>query len=238
MSPTTTGRIVGVLILVAYGVYLTGGALADGAAGVPAILSDVSQHRMALTGGALLMLTNSAAVIAIGVLMVPILRRRHEVSAMAYLGTRLFEGIVMAIGVLGLLLMIPVAQAADSLGSSDTLSVLARTAQNGNTQALHIAMIALGVGSLPMIRALLIERWVPRWLAVLGLVGYPVLALGEALLLAGVEIGMFHYAPGGVFEVVLALVLIIRGFPARGAGPGAESPTARPHQGSTTMPRS
>lgn len=224
MSQALTARIVGVLILLSYAVYLTGGALVDGAAGLPAVLTDVAEQPVLLTGGTFLMLTNSAAVIAIGVLMVPVLRARHEITAVAYLATRLFEGIVMTVGVLCLLLMIPLAQAAGSLGSSELLTVLVRAAQGGNTQALHIAMIALGVGSVPFVRALLVENLIPRWLAVLGLVGYPVLAGGEALLLAGVDIGMVHYAPGGVFEVVFALVLIARGLPTQDPAPSTRVP--------------
>ncbi|WP_433158700.1 DUF4386 family protein [Kribbella sp. CA-247076] len=45
-----------------------------------------------------LMLLNSVAVIAIGVLVFPVLWRSHPRVAVAYLGTRIFEGLVLAVG--------------------------------------------------------------------------------------------------------------------------------------------
>src|SRR6185437_1597742 len=52
--------------------------------------------------GATLMLLNSAFVIGIGVLILPILRPHNKAIATGYLGTRIFEGVVLAIGVVSL----------------------------------------------------------------------------------------------------------------------------------------
>lgn len=66
----------------------------------------------------------------------------------------------------------------------------------------------------------------PRFLAVWGMVGYLALAAGETFGILGYEVGLAHYAPGGLFEVVLAVLLIRKGFPARQepAGPSAAVP--------------
>ena len=55
--------------------------------------------------GAALMLLNSAFVIGIGVLMFPILRAHDTAIAAGYLGTRIFEGVVLAIGVVSLIVL-------------------------------------------------------------------------------------------------------------------------------------
>ena len=59
MSTRTIGRIVGGLILLAYVVYIAGGAMVDSGSGN---LSDVVANPMQVSAGGVLMLANSAIV--------------------------------------------------------------------------------------------------------------------------------------------------------------------------------
>ncbi|MGH3448451.1 MAG: DUF4386 family protein [Nocardioidaceae bacterium] len=103
-----------------------------------------------------------------------------------------------------------------------------------NQYSMQIAMIGLGLGSILFCQVLLRAGLVPKPLAMLGLVGYVVLAAGEALGVLGYGFGQVHYAPGGVFEVALGVLLIVKGFPAgqsrdsEGSAPNVASPLARP----------
>lgn len=214
MSTRTTGRIVGSLFLLVFVVYLAGGALVDAGAGTPAVLGHVTDNHRQISAGALLMLANSVGVVSIGILVFPILRRHHQISAYAYLVTRVFEAVMLTVGVLCLLSLIPLAQAYAGSGDDSVLPSLAYVLPELNQYALQIGMIGLGIGSLLFCRTLFRARLVPRPLAALGIIGYPVLAAGEALAVLGYDLGMAHYAPGGVFEVALGVLLIINGFPA------------------------
>ncbi|HLR95787.1 MAG TPA: DUF4386 domain-containing protein [Jiangellaceae bacterium] len=217
MSPKTTGRIVGALFLLAFVVYLTGGALVDSGSGAPAALPDVVDHQTQIAAGALLMLVNSVVVVYIGVLVLPVLRPHHEISAYLYLAARIFEAVMLTVGILCLLLLIPLAQAhAEAGGDGSVLPTLAHVAQEGNTYALQLAMIGLGLGALPFCHALLRARLVPSFLAVWGLVGYGVLVAGFVLEVLGYSLGGMHMVLGGLFEVVLGVLLLVRGFPTRG----------------------
>lgn len=218
MSTRTTGRIVGVGFLLAFAVYLAGGALVDSGTGTPAVLTDVADHQVRISAGVLLMLVNSAVVVAIGVLVLPILKPRHELAAYAYLAARVFEAVTMAVGALFLLLLIPLAREYANAGAGTAASVLpslARVAQEADQYSMRIAMIGLGIGAVLFCRALYRARLVPGFLALWGIVGYVALAAGEALGILGYGLGMAHYAPGGLFEVALGVLLIARGFPAR-----------------------
>jgi hypothetical protein len=55
---------------------------------------------------ALLMLADSAAVIGIGVLIFPILKRHHETTAYGYLSAQVAQGLMLAVGIAFLLLPI------------------------------------------------------------------------------------------------------------------------------------
>lgn len=231
MSPTTTGRLVGAGFLLAFVVYGGGGALVDAGAGTPAVLGDVVANQTQIAAGALVMLVNSVIVIAIGVLMLPILQPDHERTAYVYLAARVVEGVLLAVGVLLLLFLIPLGDAYEVVdGDGSVLPSLAEVAQTGNLYARHIAMIGLGIGGFFFCRALDQASLVPRSLCALGMVGYPVLTAGESLDLLGYGIGMVHFAPGGVFEVVLGVLLIVRGFPERHVAPEIDAPAAGSHR--------
>jgi len=218
MSTKMTGRIVGALFLLAFVVYgVVGGALVESGAGSPAVLTEVIDHQAQIAVGALLMLLNSAFVIAIGVLVFPILRPHHEISAYVYLITRVVEAVILAVGVLCLLLLLPIAQTYADLGANSTsvLPSLAHLGQEANHYAMLLAMIGLGLGSLMFCRVLFRARLIPRPMAVWGMAGYAVLATGAVLEVLGYEVFMALTIPGGLFEIALGVLLALKGFPAR-----------------------
>ena len=216
MSTRTTGRIVGALFLLALVVYGGGTALVDSGSGETDVLSDVADNQMQISAGALLMLINSVVVVSIGVLVFPVLKQHHEISAYAYLITRVFEAVLLTVGILFLLLLIPLGQEYVDTGASDAsvLSSLGRVAQEGNLYSYQIAMIGLGLGSLMFCRVLFRARLVPRFMAVWGLVGYAIFAAGAMLEVLGYGVGLALSVPGGLFEVALGVLLLVKGFPA------------------------
>jgi hypothetical protein len=148
--------------------------------------------------GVALMLFNSLVVAAIGALVFGVLRPRHGRTAALYLLVRTLEAALLAAGVL-LLVLLPWPQ--------------------GNDIAYQLAMIILGIGSVPFCWVLLRDRFLPGWLAVCGIGGYVLLAVGALLELGGLAVGLVFAIPGGLFEIALALILIARGFKARVAIP-------------------
>src|SRR3954454_14298458 len=99
-SVRRTARIVGVLVLAGY-LYGVGSLIATGI-----VHSGERGDSTALfIAGIALMLLNSAVVIGIGVLIFPILRAHNRATAAGYLGTRIFEGVVLALGVVSLIVL-------------------------------------------------------------------------------------------------------------------------------------
>ena len=149
-----------------------------------------------LITGAALMLLNSAIVIGIGVLMFPILRPQNTAIAAGYLGTRIFEGVGLAIGVVSLIVV------ADSAA-----------AIHANSVSYSVAEAGLGFGSLFFCALLFRTGLVPRFLAVWGFIGYACFAGGNLLELFGVAgAGLVAAIPGGLFELTFGIWLITRGF--------------------------
>jgi hypothetical protein len=144
--------------------------------------------------GAALMLLNSACVISIGVLMFPILRAHDKAVAARYLGTRIFEGVVLTICVVSLIIL---------TGSA---------AIHPNSAFYNVAETGLGIESLFFCALLFHTGVAPRLLAVWGFIGYACFAVGNLLELFGVAgAGLVGAIPGGLLELTFAIWLIARG---------------------------
>ncbi len=176
----TAARIVGGLMLAAFLLYGVGSSIAL-AAGSSTLVA----------AGVVMMLLNSVAVIAIGALMLPVLRPIAPRVAVGYLATRIFEGTFLTVGAICLLVGLT----------------------HVNFLAYNVAMAGLGIGSLFFCAALHRSRLVPRFLAAWGFVGYASFAAGCILELSGVAgAGLISTIPGGLFELFFASWLLARGF--------------------------
>lgn len=140
------------------------------------------------TIGALLLLINSVIVISIGFLLRETINQFRPSIAFVYLFTRIYEGILLASVVLSLLTEIRI------------FSGL----------VYFIAMLVLGLGSIPMCLTLFKYRITPSWLAIWGIVGYALLAFGFLMELMNLEWSMYFVPLGGLWEITFGVWLITR----------------------------
>jgi len=215
-----TARAVGVLILTATATYALGTGLVGSVVGAPDYLAEVSANRIQMTTGVLLQFVNCAAVVGIGVLLFSILRRYSEAVAVGYVVTRIFDCAFLVIGGIATLALIALSQDTIQAGTqnasySQTLGNLLVTS---SYTAYLVGMIALGLGSLPFCYLLYRSRLIPRSMSVLGLVGYAALLIGSSLELFGLDLYMIYYVPGGLFELILPIWLIVKGFDSSAMG--------------------
>jgi hypothetical protein len=189
---TTNRKIaiaVGVLFFTATISYGVGNALIASALEAPDDLMNPSIGQIGT--GVFLEFINSAAVVGIGVLLFPILRRYSEGMALGYAGSRIIESVLLVVGALSALLLL-------TLRWYDL--------------AFQMAMIALGAGSLLLCYILYKVKLVPRAISILGFVGYIALFAYGWLEIFGLNIGLVLFIPGAIFEIVFPLWLIIKGF--------------------------
>lgn len=172
-SDKSTARIIGALFLVATVAYGFGSA----------VITDMP------VVGALLEFVDVIAVIAIGVLFYPILKSYSVPIARTYLGTRIFEAVLLSVSIVSLLFV----------------SVL------WYDRSFQIAMLFLGLGSLPFVHLLYRTKLIPRSISVLGFIGYTALVLWALLELAGYATGFTLFVPGALFEIIFPIWLIVKG---------------------------
>jgi len=204
-------RLIGALFLTGFLTYGAGLGLVSSVTGTPGFLSTLPAHETLLVLGALLMLLNTAVDIGKGVLFFPILDRHSRGTALAYLATMIVEVVLLDIGVLALLSLVPLAQHAADAGAP-WVSAMGSLAIAANETAYQIGEMVLGVGCIFLCALLYRTRLVPRFLAISGLIGYPILVIGTIAEIFGVHIGLLLTIPGMFFELVLPFWLFTKGF--------------------------
>jgi hypothetical protein len=213
-SRMLSSRLIGALFLVGFLSYGVGSLLVNSVVGTPDFLATVSAHQTTLLLGAFLMLLTSAVDVGKGVLFFPILENHGKRTALAYLATMIFEVVVMAVGVLCLLMIVPLAQQAVDAGQAGAgwATALGSLAVDANTMAYQIGQASLGFGVIFLCALLFRTGLIPRSLALLGVVGYAMHMSGAIAEIFGIHISLIMLIPGGLFEVALAIWLITMGF--------------------------
>lgn len=193
-------------------------ALIKGVLDRPDYLIGASGDANALTAGALLAFVDGLAVVGIAVLMFPLLKPTSEPLALGYVGLRVSE-----LGVVLLYMASPLLVIALANGLHDgTVDASASRSLGPALKAWHdvaMVLIYLFTGAAGGIIGFLLYRskLVPRPLAVLGLIGYPVLLVGAVLDMFGLidttqGAGLLALVPGGLFELILPIWLLAKGF--------------------------
>lgn len=138
--------------------------------------------------GALLIIINSIMVLFIGILLKKTLQKYNIVVGNVYLFTRVFESIALASIVLNL---IPTIHISYDYG-------------------YFLAMLILGLGSIPMCLTLNKQKISPSWLAIWGVIGYAIFSFGFLMEFFGKQWSMYLLAIGGLWEITFAIWLIIK----------------------------
>jgi Domain of unknown function (DUF4386) len=201
-------RIIGALFLLGFLFYGVGSGLATSLVGGSNFLSTIAASQTLLVIGAFLMFLNTGVDVAKGVLFYPILEKHSKRTALAYLATMIVEVVLLATGVLALLLIVPLARHAGEAGAQTLGSILVQT----NATAYQMGEMSLGVGAIFLCLLLLRTQLIPRWLAISGLIGYPILVAGTIAEIFGIHIGLYLTIPGFFFELVLPFWLFFKGF--------------------------
>ena len=152
--------------------------------------------------------------------MYTVIKRQHPNLAISYVAARIIECVIIGVGVLSVLTIVTMRQDYASSGSSAT----GLTAVGDALVTLQEWTFAVGPGFVVGIGNGLILGYimyrtglVPRRLAVLGLIGGPLIILsGSAAMLGIIEVGSVWQtlpaAPEFVWELGLGLYLIAKGF--------------------------
>jgi hypothetical protein len=201
-------RLIGALFLLGFLSYGIGSGLVTSLVGGSNFLSAVAASQTLLVVGAFLMFLNTGVDLGKGILFFPILEKHSKRTALAYLAAMIVEVVLLDAGVLALLMIVPLAKHAGEAGAQTLGSILVQT----NAMAYQLGEMTLGVGAVVLCVLLFRTQLIPRWLAISGLIGYPILVTGTIAEIFGIHIGLYLTIPGFFFELVLPFWLFFKGF--------------------------
>lgn len=204
-------------------------------AGGPYVTGAGADGRVLL--GALCEVVLLLAVTGTGVALYPVVRRRSEVSAVAYVCGRLLEAAVIAVGVVSVLAVVTLRRKASGLAGAEAEAYRAAADALVGVHDWTFLLgpnIVLGANTLVLAWAVHRSRLVPRWIALLGLVGGGLICASAVAVLFGVypqvsPVGSAAALPVFAWEVSFAVRLLVRGF-RPGAGAAGESGSQPPRR--------
>ena len=219
MNPQTVARVTGVLFLITF------------VTSIPAALflyNPVLDNARYIVGagadtrvafGAFLEMVLIVANIGTAVALFPILKRQNEALSLGYVTARLVECAFIAVGLLSLMAIVTLRQDIGGVAGASSLIPVGRS-----LVAIHDWTFVLGPGWVVglgngLILGYLMYRsgLVPRGMAMLGLVGGPlIIASGTAVLFDVIEPGstgqVIASIPEFFWELSLGIYLIVKGF--------------------------
>lgn len=209
----------GVLFLVTFVSAIVGAQLYGGALGDPRwVLGGASDTGPLI--GAVCELVLIAANIGTALALLPVLRERFPALSHGYVAARLVECGFIAVGILSVLTVVTLQRSAAGGAGDD--AALVTTA--GAFVALHDWTFLLGPGFVVGLGNGLLLGWmmyrsrlVPRWMAWLGIVGGPLLAVSGIAVMFGLygqlsPVSAVATLPEIVWEASLGVYLTVRGF--------------------------
>ncbi len=184
------------------------------------LLAAVHADQGSILLGEMLIFVMLVAMVGTAVLLAPILRTNSEQLALSYVLARTLEVTVIAVGMVAGLLLLPLSWdvAAAEGGEMDGAPVLAGSLKAASDWTGYLgAQMIFSISALVLNWAFLRSGLMPRWLALWGLAGVP-LMFASGLLVMFESLNSHASAlnllvvPLAVQEMAMAVWMILRGF--------------------------
>jgi Domain of unknown function (DUF4386) len=186
---------------------IAGAVLINPVINAPDYLASVFSKSVTITGGMLAWMVNDIGIVFIGLLMFPILKKHSESMALGYLSMRIFESLSQEF----------IKSGATNLASFQAIGSVLKQAESWFLNTLQL--VFLGLGGVILTFMLYQTKLVPRFISVVGLLGYALLLPSAALSFFGLidstpgGPGTILAVPAAFFEIILMPVwLFSKGF--------------------------
>jgi len=210
-----TARIFGIFFIIAFLSYGIGSGMIDSLTSTSDFLSNVNANQTTLIVGVILMAVIHTFVnIGLPVVMLPVLKPFNKTFTFGYLSLGIAATVIAVVGALFLLLLIPLSDEYVKAGAAatDHFETMGSLLKMGGFYAYQISMTIWGLGGLLFTAVLYKSKIVSRAFSVWGFIGYLIFMTGTISELFASGLGVYFSIPGGLFEIALSILLIVKGF--------------------------
>jgi len=208
-------KLIGIFFILSFVSYGLGSGLVESITNNDRMLEEIAaNHTQFIIGFILMAIVHTVSNVGLSVAMFMVLKSFNKTLALGYLCGAILATTILVVGSLFLLLLLPLSdsylQATSSIPSPlDTMATLLHQA---GFYAYQVAMALWGLSGLALCYILYQSYLVPRFIAAWGVLGYISLILGTVLELLGYQAGVLMSVLGGLFELILSVWLIVKGF--------------------------
>ncbi len=184
--------------------------------------------------GAICEILLAISVIGTAVTLYPVVRREHEGFAIGYVAGRTVEALIIITGIISLLSVVTLRQHLAAAGTTaagkGALLTVSRALVAVHDWTFLIGPgMAIGINTLLLATLMYRSRLVPRAIAVIGLAGGPLIFLAAfgVILGAWTQVslaGSLPAVPVALWEMSLAVWMIVKGFRPVPAAPAGQAP--------------
>ncbi|MGG5487856.1 DUF4386 domain-containing protein [Gaetbulibacter sp. PBL-D1] len=190
----------------------------------PNYLTEAAANATQVSTAALFQFVLCLTYLGFAILLYPIVKKHNERLALGFLSFRIIAGVILIIGTVILLSILAVSQEFVKITSENQMAFEAfgNVLKSTRDYINHIFMVfTIGAGNLMVYILFLKAKLIPKWLSVWGILGTILSIVASVLLLFGiVEVITVEYlalnVPTGLFELVLGIRLIFKGFNSQG----------------------
>ena len=211
----TSARIFGLFFILAFISYGTGFSMIESIAASEHPLEAIMAGKTnVIIGGILIALVHTIGNIGLAVIMLSVLKPIQQQLAYGYFSTVIVSTIMLMVGSVFLLLMVPISEQSTSSTASELVNgeSLILLCKKLNFFAYQIGMVIWGISGLILCILLFRSKLTFQWLAVWGFIGYLFFITGCIFELFGLPIGIYFSIPGGLYELTLGVLLLVKGF--------------------------
>lgn len=214
MTNLTAARLMGLFILISTSSYMTASNLIAPMY-LPDALSQLINMKDTISLAALLEFVNSATIIAAAIVIYPIVKQCSERMALTFVVIRVAEGILLLIGAVMIVSLVNVSEllANASADNAELLNAMTKVHLRERFYFFQMGMLSLSMGGFMLCVTFYQHKLIPRALSALGMVGYFILFVKVVVNFFGIKLGgQMAYIPGALFELLMPLWLIAKGF--------------------------
>ena len=173
------------------------------------ISNNLTQMRISI----LLALFTSVAIIVLAVLLFIILHKQNKIIALVALGWWLAEAIILAVSKIGNFALIPLSLEYVKAGAPDSsyFQILGTLFFGVDRWGDTIHMLFFCLGGILWYYLFYRSKYIPRVLAVWGILAVSLALIGTLLVIFDFEPSMILVIPNGLFELTIGIWLMLKG---------------------------
>jgi len=209
----TKARVFGVLFLLVFLFYGIGSGMVDELTASPDALAQIANNKAQVVVGIILLaVLHSMGNIGLAAIMFSIVRQYSTAKAYGYLLFATMATVLLTVGGVLLWQLLPLSDAYAAATDKDSMQQLVAICRQGNAASYQLGMAMWAAGGILLASILYKAKLVPRLMSIWGMAGYVLLFAGTMAELFQMHIGVALSLPGGLFEIVLGIRAIIKGF--------------------------